>query len=141
MTPRPRPTTFYCPADAAGLLAHTREVALLDMRVATVAARLRPARPAQAQGEDESDVEYASRVWRRILPGDDANDLCDFREITGWTTTEVDAVVALLDAVITELEGDTNTAVLSGTSETLRRDITRVRRVRNAWTAIADAVK
>lgn len=136
-----RTTIFYCPADAAGLLAHTRQETLLDMRVAAVAARLRPARPARAQGEDESDVEYASRVWRRILPGNDASDLCDFREIAGWTLTEIDAIIALLSAVITELEGDADTAVLSGTSATLRRDIARVQRVRDAWTALADAVK
>ena len=95
-------TTFYRPEDVLSLLAETRAATVLDMRVADEVVADHPeaalgGRGGRPREREESQVEYAVRLWSRLLPSrNGAADMLDLRCEIGWTLDEIWQIKRLL---------------------------------------------
>ncbi len=89
-------TTFLLPEAVAALLSETIRATIGDMRVAGVLLHNAPPTP-RPRDEGESDVEYATRAFRNLLPtSSDSADAWSFRTTYGWTSTEMREIRRLL---------------------------------------------
>lgn len=128
--------TMYMPDDVEALLAETHRDTLGDSRVSDITSQLgqewvpptREHNPAA-----ESDVSFASRAWRNLIPNRAAADSMRLRLQYGWTVEEVGMIRALISACADELRRMAKDAMLSGTAETLRRDAERLDRLDAHW--------
>jgi len=135
-----RKTTYWLPK--GGLLVEAREV-LTDNRLGALlvekAISLAPS-GGRAKGDDESDLAYAQRVWRGLLPSRDSRDIENLREEQGWTAEEAHQVIRLLSLCANELERQSIDVVLNGTRMALLRDAEQIRnQVIPKWAAIPQA--
>lgn len=125
--------TLLLPVAAEALLSETRRDTLLDARVADVAARLAPevARPRE---EGETDVEFATRAWRYLLPDHaSSEDALRFRTEHGWSPAEVKVIRQLLLRSADACRELVFAAPLEGTRTTLLRQAAFLDGLASQW--------
>jgi len=128
-----RRTTMYLPEDPDSLIAETHQAVIVDSRIVSVAAGRGPDPGRPYDPDSETEVQFASRRWRSLIPTQNAGDSLRMRLKYGWTAEEVREIRRLILQCSRELSDQAQHVLLSGTAETLRRDSHKLELLGQRW--------
>lgn len=114
--------------ETLGIIYETWGKVLMDSRLGEVALKLRPS----PKNEDSSTTAEVIRLWQDVIPNEGSGWL-PVRMMYGWTREEILEIATLVGEGVNELLWLSQTAVLDGTRESLKRNAEQLRALYTRW--------